>query len=74
LGANQKEMAVFKAEIQMETRKSSTPSFLAISMPPPTVTTQTGHWAPTLVGENSNNQIPSIPNDKKNKIRDMGIL
>jgi hypothetical protein len=44
------------------------PSFLAKSIPPPTVTTQTGHWAPTGVGANSNNQIPSIPKDKKNKI------
>ena len=45
--ANQKEMAVLRAEIQIETRRSSTPSFLAINMPPPTVTIQTGHWAET---------------------------
>lgn len=43
LEANQKEMAVSRAEIQMETKRSSIPSFLAINMPPPIVTIQTGH-------------------------------
>ena len=40
-------MAVLSAEIQILTRKSSTPSFLAINIPPPTVTMQMGHCAPT---------------------------
>lgn len=40
-------MAVLRAEIQILTRKSSTPSLLAINIPPPTVTIQTGHWADT---------------------------
>jgi len=42
---NQKEMAVLRAEIQMETKRSSMPSFLAMNIPPPMVTIQTGHWA-----------------------------
>lgn len=60
--ANQNEMAVFRAEIQIETSKSSIPSFLAMSMPPPTVTIQTGHWAAMGVAAITNNQIPTIPN------------
>lgn len=52
LEANQKEMAVLRAEIQIETRRSSIPSFLAINIPPPIVTIQTGHCADTGVVRN----------------------
>jgi len=61
--ANQKEMAVFRAEIQIPTSKSSTPNRLAIYIPPPTVTIQIGHWAEAEV-ENIKYKEESISRDK----------
>ena len=52
--AIQKDKAVLSADIQILTIKSSTPNFLAINIPPPTVTTQMGHWAKVATGKARN--------------------
>lgn len=72
-GASQKARAVLRAEIQMETRRSSIPSFLAINMPPPTVMMQMGHCAPTGGARNPPTPKATARQSKNENINIIGI-